>query len=137
MMKQLPEFATQRIQHNVIKSNLDSKKNVKKLKLELSGKTDYYGFFLWYSAYFLKEGGRLCFIIPNKWMDVKYGEKLKPFLWKIFRFGQLLALIKIFLDPHKFQLQFSLQIDVHPKNSAKQLLYNLFDYKIKMQFHLS
>ncbi|MCF2139283.1 MAG: N-6 DNA methylase [Candidatus Lokiarchaeota archaeon] len=91
MMKQLPEFATQRIQHNVIKSNLDSKKNVKKLKLELSGKTDYYGFFLWYSAYFLKEGGRLCFIIPNKWMDVKYGEKIKAFLMENFQIRAIIS----------------------------------------------
>ncbi|WP_457558426.1 HsdM family class I SAM-dependent methyltransferase [Candidatus Harpocratesius sp.] len=91
MMKQLPEFATQRIQHNLIKSNLDSKKNVKRLKLELSGKTDYYGFFLWYSAYFLKEGGRLCFIIPNKWMDVKYGEKIKNFLLENFQIRAIIS----------------------------------------------
>ncbi|MHA2001711.1 MAG: HsdM family class I SAM-dependent methyltransferase [Promethearchaeota archaeon] len=60
MIKQLPIYASHRC--------------------DLTQKTDYYGFFLWYSTFFLKENGRLCFIIPNKWLDVKYGEKLKSFL---------------------------------------------------------
>ena len=82
MMKNLPIFATHR-EKNTISNNL--KKKSQKIKLELTGKTDYYGFFLWYSYYFLKDQGKLCFLIPNKWMDVEYGKKLKKFIIENFR----------------------------------------------------
>ena len=82
MMKNLPIFASYR-EKNTISTNFDKKKQ--KIKLDLTGKTDYYGFFLWYSYYFLKDQGRLCFIIPNKWMDVEYGKKLKKFIMEKFK----------------------------------------------------
>ncbi len=82
MMKNLPIFASYR-EKNTISDK--SKKKTQKIKLELTGKTDYYGFFLWYSSYFLKDHGRLCFLIPNKWMDVEYGKKLKKFIIENFR----------------------------------------------------
>ncbi len=69
MMKNLPIFASYK----------------EKATLELTGKTDYYGFFLWYSYYFLRDQGKLCFIIPNKWMDVEYGKKLKKFIMEKFK----------------------------------------------------
>ncbi|MHA1902322.1 MAG: HsdM family class I SAM-dependent methyltransferase, partial [Promethearchaeota archaeon] len=80
MMKNLPLFASYR--KNSIKKNNSSisKNKTSKINLELTGKTDYYGFFLWYSTYFLKDHGKLCFIIPNKWMDVEYGQNLKKFI---------------------------------------------------------
>jgi len=86
MMKNLPVFASYR------QSSTQSQKleDIPVAKLELTGKTDYYGFFVWYSTYFLKSQGILCFLIPNKWMDVKYGEKLKSFLKHEYK---LLALI--------------------------------------------
>ena len=82
MMKNLPIFATYR-EKNSISKNL--KKKSQDIKLELTGKTDYYGFFLWYSYYFLKDQGKICFLIPNKWMDVEYGKKLKKFIIENFR----------------------------------------------------
>ncbi len=82
MMKNLPIFATYR-EKNYESNNL--KKRTQKIKLDLSGKTDYYGFFLWYSYYFLRDQGKLCFLIPNKWMDVEYGKKLKKFILENFR----------------------------------------------------
>lgn len=91
MMKQLPQFAANRIQSSSSVTQNSSRKSYPKLKLDLTGKTDYYGFFLWYSTFFLKEGGRLCFIIPNKWMDVKYGEKLKKFLLSHFQVRMIIG----------------------------------------------
>ncbi|MHA1619850.1 MAG: HsdM family class I SAM-dependent methyltransferase [Promethearchaeota archaeon] len=71
-----------------------SKNKTPKVKLGLTGKTDYYGYFLWYSTYFLKEGGRLCFIVPNKWLDVKYGEKIKEFLLQKFQLRAIIGFEK-------------------------------------------
>ena len=82
MMKNLPIFASYR-EKNTISDYL--KKKTQKIKLDLTGKTDYYGFFLWYSYYFLRDQGRLCFLIPNKWMDVEYGKKLKQFIIENFK----------------------------------------------------
>jgi type I restriction-modification system DNA methylase subunit len=80
MMKSLPLFASAR-------SN-------QKFKLNLTGKTDYYGFFIWYSTFFLKNNGILCFIVPNKWMDVKYGEKLKDFLKENYKIKAIIGFNK-------------------------------------------
>nr|QEE14392.1 N-6 DNA Methylase [Candidatus Prometheoarchaeum syntrophicum] len=82
MMKNLPIFASYR-EKNILPSNV--LKKTQKIKLELTGKTDYYGFFLWYSNYFLRDQGKLCFIVPNKWMDVEYGKKLKKFIKENFK----------------------------------------------------
>ena len=87
MLKNLPIFASYRSTQKVGGHVLEK---IPKVKLSLTAKTDYYGFFFWYSAYFLKENGLLCFIIPNKWMDVKYGEKMKEFLLDNYK---ILALI--------------------------------------------
>jgi hypothetical protein len=76
MMRQLPEFASYRL----FEQEGEKTGKAPKIKLELTGKTDYYGFFLWYSTFLLKEHGILCYLIPNKWMDVQYGENLKQFL---------------------------------------------------------
>ena len=87
MLKNLPLFASYRSFQN---ESQRLSGQIPKIKLALTAKTDYYGFFLWYSTYFLKENGLMCFIIPNKWMDVKYGENMKEFLLANYK---ILALI--------------------------------------------
>ncbi|MHA1775514.1 MAG: HsdM family class I SAM-dependent methyltransferase [Promethearchaeota archaeon] len=91
MMCQLPLFASQRVNFQKKRNFSGEIPSKKRIKLGLTGKTDYYGFFLWYATYFLKEGGRLCFILPNKWMDVKYGEKLKEFLLANYKINAIIG----------------------------------------------
>ncbi|MEA2069750.1 MAG: N-6 DNA methylase [Asgard group archaeon] len=43
---------------------------------------DLYVYFIEYATYLLKEDGILCFIVPDKWLDVNYGRELKKFLLK-------------------------------------------------------
>lgn len=51
----------------------------------LSGRAGLYAYFFLHSLDFLREGGRLCFVVPNGWLDVAYGEALKQFLLDHFR----------------------------------------------------
>ena len=41
-------------------------------------------FFIDRAASLLAPGGRLCFIVPDKWVDVQYGESLKAYLLQEF-----------------------------------------------------
>ncbi|MCH7660830.1 MAG: N-6 DNA methylase [Euryarchaeota archaeon] len=50
-------------------------------KKKLSKKSDAYIYFVTYALQFLREGGRLGFIIPAKWLDVQYGEPFQQFLF--------------------------------------------------------
>ncbi len=103
MIKNLPIYAAYR--SNIINqpnqtrqtrpsAGQKSRNRTPKIKMGLTGKTDYYGYFLWYSTFFLKERGRLCFIIPNKWLDVKYGEKIKEFLLQKFQLRAIIGFEK-------------------------------------------
>ncbi|GAB4326416.1 MAG: hypothetical protein Kow0069_32880 [Promethearchaeota archaeon] len=47
---------------------------------KLSKRSDYYAYFVWAGTHKLVEGGWLCFVLPDKWMDVGYGSRLKEFL---------------------------------------------------------
>jgi type I restriction-modification system DNA methylase subunit len=47
----------------------------------LSGKSDAYVYFITHATQFLRNGGRLGFIIPNKWLTSRYGESLQQFLF--------------------------------------------------------
>lgn len=51
----------------------------------LSGRAGLYAYFLIHSLGFLREGGRLGFVVPNGWLDVAYGDALKQFLLDHFR----------------------------------------------------
>jgi len=42
----------------------------------------------------LKEGGTMCFIIPNKWMDVLYGQEIKQFLLEHFHIKAVIGFSK-------------------------------------------
>ena len=47
----------------------------------ISGKSDAYVYFVTHGTQFLRDGGRLAFIIPNKWLTTRYGETLQQFLF--------------------------------------------------------
>lgn len=51
----------------------------------LGGRAGLYAFFFLHSLAFLREGGRLGFVVPNGWLDVAYGEALKQYLLDHFR----------------------------------------------------
>ena len=51
----------------------------------LSGRSGLYAYFFLHSTPFLREGGRLAFVVPNGWLDVAYGTSLKRFLLEHFR----------------------------------------------------
>ncbi|MCA9933953.1 MAG: SAM-dependent DNA methyltransferase [Ardenticatenaceae bacterium] len=55
------------------------------LTAQLDRRTGLHGYFLLHSASFLREGGRLGFIVPNSWLDVAYGTALKQFLLDHFK----------------------------------------------------
>ena len=128
MIKKLSEFAQYRSlpssQYQKIIDQIESNPKQKgqlklpKVKLELKGQTDYYGYFLWYSTYFLKNHGDLCFIIPNKWMDVKYGIEIKQFLKKNYRIRMVLGFEKnVFPDAQVSTIILLLQKE---KNKVKR-----------------
>ena len=94
MIKNLPIYAAYRSHPTLPTLGQKSSNKTPPVKLGLTGKTDYYGYFLWYGAFFLKEQGRLCFIIPNKWLDVKYGEKIKEFLLHTFQVRAIIGFEK-------------------------------------------
>jgi type I restriction-modification system DNA methylase subunit len=52
---------------------------------ELSGKSDAYVYFMTHATQFLRNGGRLAFIVPNKWLTTRYGETLQEFLFDHYR----------------------------------------------------
>lgn len=57
----------------------------RELAAQLSGRAGLYAYFFLHSAAFLREGGRLGFVVPNGWLDVAYGAGLKRFLLDHFR----------------------------------------------------
>ena len=92
LSKLLTAFATLENQKRIEQRDYNLPPNpIQKIQFELTGKTDLYGYFLWHSTFFLKEHGILCFIIPNKWMDVQYGEKVKEFLLNHYRIDSLIS----------------------------------------------
>jgi hypothetical protein len=51
----------------------------------LGGRAGLYAYFFLHSLGFLRDGGRLAFVVPNGWLDVAYGDDLKQFLLDHFR----------------------------------------------------
>lgn len=51
----------------------------------LGGRSGLHAYFFVHSLRFLREGGRLAFVVPNGWLDVDYGRELKQFLLDHFR----------------------------------------------------
>lgn len=50
-------------------------------KKEIDGRSDLYCYFLTHVTSFLREGGRLAWIVPTKWMVADYGPSLQQFLF--------------------------------------------------------
>jgi type I restriction-modification system DNA methylase subunit len=48
---------------------------------EIDGRSDLYCYFLTHVTSFLREGGRLAWIVPTKWMVADYGPSLQQFLF--------------------------------------------------------
>ncbi|WP_276257314.1 Eco57I restriction-modification methylase domain-containing protein [Haloglomus litoreum] len=48
---------------------------------KLSTRSDAYVYFVTHGLQFLREGGRLGFLVPTKWLDTRYGEDLQRFLY--------------------------------------------------------
>lgn len=64
----------------------------KKVKgTQMSRRADLYAYFIEHATRMLRDGGMLVFIVPDKWMDVGYGEGLKRFLLDNHRIGTILA----------------------------------------------
>ena len=57
----------------------------------LNRRSGLHAYFLVHGTNFLREGGRLGFVVPNSWLDVAYGERLKQFLLDHYR---ILAIIE-------------------------------------------
>jgi len=63
----------------------------RELWAKLDGRSGLHAYFFLHCFHFLREGGRLGFVVPNGWLDVAYGQKLKRFLLDHFR---IIALIE-------------------------------------------
>ncbi|MBE2220203.1 MAG: SAM-dependent DNA methyltransferase [Anaerolineae bacterium] len=46
----------------------------------LGGRSGLHAYFFLHGTEFLREGGRFGFVVPNAWLDVAYGERLKQYL---------------------------------------------------------
>ncbi len=57
----------------------------------LARRSGLHAYFFIHGTDFLREGGRFGFVVPNSWLDVAYGERLKQFLLDHY---QILALIE-------------------------------------------
>lgn len=57
----------------------------RELSLTLGGRAGLYAYFFLHSHGFLREGGRLGFVVPNGWLDVGYGGPLKRFILDHYR----------------------------------------------------
>ena len=78
---------------------------------------------------FLKEGGMLSFIIPNKWLDVKYGEEIKSFLLTHYKIISIIGFDKnIFPDAQvsTIILLNQKESDVSKRNNHVTRFLNIF-----------
>ncbi len=68
----------------------ERKKNGKKpktteIKVKMSTEAGIFAYFFTHSSHFLKEGGKMGFIVSNSWLDVKFGIDLQKFLLDNFK----------------------------------------------------
>ncbi len=63
-------------------------------KLDFHGKSPIFAYFFVHSAKFLKENGKMGFIVSNSWMDAKYGLDLETFLLDNFRLETIIEFDK-------------------------------------------
>jgi hypothetical protein len=66
---------------------------------KLSARSDLYVYFITHATQFLRDGGRLGFIVPSKWMNVKYGAALQEFLSDHYRIDAVVGFrLRVFED---------------------------------------
>ena len=58
---------------------------------QLDGRSGLYAYYFLHSARFLRESGRIGFVVPSGWLDAAHGQKLKAFLIDQFR---IIALVE-------------------------------------------
>lgn len=51
----------------------------------LSERSDAYVYFVTHATRFLRDGGRLGFVLPTKWLTTRYGESFQEFLYDFYR----------------------------------------------------
>lgn len=56
----------------------------------LSKRAGLHAYFFLHGTQFLREGGRFGFVVPNSWLDVAYGERLKQYLLEHFKIVALI-----------------------------------------------
>lgn len=67
---------------------------------EMNDRSDIYCYFFTHSSEFLKDGGQLCFITSNRWLNVGYGKALQTFLLDNFKVKAIIAFDKqVFEEP--------------------------------------
>ena len=66
---------------------------------KLSKRSDLYLYFITHATQFLRDSGRLGFIVPSKWMNVKYGAALQEFLYDHYRIDAVVGFrLRVFED---------------------------------------
>jgi hypothetical protein len=78
-------------QSSIIQSSPKQRLIPRHLWQRLSHRSGLHAYFFLHGLEFLREGGRLGFVVPNGWLDVAYGAELKQFLLDNFR---IIALIE-------------------------------------------
>jgi len=62
---------------------------------KLSKKSDAYVYFVTHATQFLRDGGRLGFVIPPKWMTVRYGMDFQQFLFDHYRIHAVVSFAEL------------------------------------------
>ncbi|AQL42447.1 hypothetical protein BV210_06840 [Halorientalis sp. IM1011] len=57
----------------------------------LSRRSDAYVYFVTQATRFLREGGRLAVVVPNKWLTTRYGESFRRFLFDHYRLAAVVG----------------------------------------------
>ena len=66
--------------------------------LEISHRSDVYVYFVTQATRFLRDGGRLAFVLPSKWLMSDYGETLQRFLFDHYSIDSVIDLGRAFDD---------------------------------------
>ncbi len=78
---------------------IQQKINSSNLGLKLHAVTDVYGYFLIHATNFLKNNGRLAFIISDSWLNMNFGRALKEFLLKHYKITAIVGFEeRVFVD---------------------------------------
>lgn len=112
--------------HRTIEKQITRSKRLIKKKyknVDLNARSDIYAYFIWYSTFFLKNHGKLCFIISNKWLDVNYGEKIKTFILKHYKITAIIGFgNNVFQDADVSTVILLLEREINPEFRKNNLI---------------